>query len=68
VLGDEHTREQTLEGLRSAHGYLQGAIASELKLRRTPSLVFEYDETVERAARLTELMQRGPDLEDGADA
>jgi ribosome-binding factor A len=68
VLGDERTRERTLEGLRSAHGYLQEAIADELTLKRTPSLVFEYDETVERAARLTELMQRGPDREYGADA
>lgn len=68
VLGDEHAREQTLEGLRSAHGYLQSAVASELKFKRTPSLVFEYDETVERAARLTELMQRGPDRVDDPDA
>jgi ribosome-binding factor A len=67
VLGDQRAREQTLDGLRSAHGYLQGAIASELTLKRTPSLVFEYDETVARAARLTELMQRGPDREDGPD-
>ena len=68
VLGDQRAREQTLEGLRSAHGYLQGVLASELTLKRTPSLAFEYDETVDRAARLTELMQRGPDLEDGPDA
>jgi ribosome-binding factor A len=64
VLGDEHARVQTLEGLRSAHGVLQGAIASQLSLKRTPTLVFEYDETVERAARLTELLQHGPDQED----
>lgn len=63
VLGDERERTETLEGLRSAHGYLQGAIAAQLNLKRTPTLVFEYDETVERAARLTELMQQGPDRE-----
>lgn len=68
VLGDQRTRELTLDGLRSAHGYLQAAIASQLTLKRTPTLVFEYDETVERAARLTELMQRGPDREGGPGA
>ena len=68
VLGDEHERAATLDGLRSAHGYLQGAIAGQLALKHTPTLVFEYDETVDRAARLTKLMQRGPDQEVGSDA
>jgi ribosome-binding factor A len=68
VLGDEHERAATLDGLRSAHGYLQGVIAAQLAFKHTPALVFEYDETVERAARLTELMQRGPDQEVGSDA
>ena len=68
VLGDEQERLQTLEGLRSAHGFLQGVIASQLNLKHTPSLVFEYDETVARAARLTELMEHGPDRENGQDA
>jgi ribosome-binding factor A len=67
VLGDEPTRAESLEGLRSAHGFLQGVVASELTLKRTPTLVFEYDETVDRAARLSELIDRGPDLERRAD-
>jgi ribosome-binding factor A len=64
VLGSERERVDTLDGRRSAHGYLQGVIGSQLKLKRTPALVFEYDETVERAARLSELMQQGPDRQD----
>ena len=32
----EAERDSTLEGLRSAHGYLQGRVASELHLKRTP--------------------------------
>jgi ribosome-binding factor A len=68
VLGDETARAATLEGLRSAHGFLQGVLASELTLKRTPALVFEYDETVARAARLTELMERGPDVDGESDA
>jgi ribosome-binding factor A len=63
VLGDEPSRAATLEGLQSAHGFLQGVIARKMKLKHTPTLVFEYDETVQRAARLTELMDRGPDGE-----
>jgi ribosome-binding factor A len=49
-------REQTLDGLRSAHGYLQGRVASELRLKRTPTLQFDYDETTDRALRVDELL------------
>ena len=51
-------REASLEGLRSAHGFLQARVASELRLKRTPTLTFEYDDTSERAQRLSELIDR----------
>src|ERR1700722_16887502 len=46
VLGNEPERAASLEGLRSAHGYLQGRLGSELTLKHTPTLTFEYDDTV----------------------
>jgi len=49
-------REASLEGLRSAHGFLQGRIASELRLKRTPALEFIYDGTTDRALRVDELL------------
>jgi ribosome-binding factor A len=49
-------REATLAGLRSANGYLQGRVASELHLKRTPALEFVYDETTDRAMRVDELI------------
>lgn len=49
-------RELTLEGLSSAHGYLQGRIAQELKLKRTPALEFTYDQTTDRAMRVEALL------------
>ena len=57
VLGDDGghptpQREDTLDGLRSAHGYLQGRLASELRLKRTPTLEFAYDDTTDRALRV----------------
>ncbi len=57
VLGDDlGQREATLEGLRSAHGYLQRRIASQLHLKRTPTLAFLYDDTTDRAMRVEELL------------
>jgi ribosome-binding factor A len=56
VLGDEPDREATLAGLRSAHGYMQRRVASELRLKRTPTLDFIYDDTTDRAMRLEALL------------
>jgi ribosome-binding factor A len=57
VLGDEADRSASLEGLRSGHGVLQRALASELRLKHTPTLTFEYDESVERGMRITKLIK-----------
>lgn len=67
ILGDEETRAASLEGLRSAHGFLQGAIASQLALKHTPALTFHYDESVDRGMRITELLHEHahPGDEDG---
>ena len=56
VLGDEPTRAASLEGLRSAHGFLQSRVASELTLKHTPTLSFEYDESVDRGMRISRLL------------
>jgi ribosome-binding factor A len=60
VLGDEATRAESLAGLRSAHGYLQGTLAAQLKLKHTPALTFEYDESVDRGMRISRLLQEEP--------
>ena len=56
VLGDAAEREASLDGLRSAHGYLQRRLAAELTLKHTPTLGFEYDESVDHGMRITELL------------
>jgi len=56
VLGSEQERGETLEGLRSSHGVLQAKIAAETRMKRTPTLSFHYDETVERGVRISRLL------------
>ena len=60
VLGDDSEREGSLTGLRSAHGFLQRRLASELTLKHTPALTFEYDDTVDRGMRISQLLDEGP--------
>jgi ribosome-binding factor A len=57
TIGEHEVRDNTLAGLSSAHGYLQGRIARELKLKRTPTLEFSYDDTTDRAMRLDALIE-----------
>jgi ribosome-binding factor A len=61
VLGDQQARAASLEGLRSAHGFLQRRVAAELTIKHTPALSFEYDESVDRGMRISELLREpGP--------
>ena len=56
VLGPEKRRTSSMRALDRAHGVLQGRVARELHLKRTPQLSFHYDETVDRAMRLNEIL------------
>ncbi len=58
VLGGEAEREATLAGLRSSHGVLQARIAHEMRIKRTPTLSFHYDETPERGVRMSRLLDQ----------
>jgi ribosome-binding factor A len=57
VLGSDKKRAATLRGLESARGVLQAKINRELSLRRTPTLAFAYDDSVERGVRMTKLIE-----------
>ena len=68
VLGDEPARAASIDGLRSAHGFLQGRLAVELTLKHTPTLSFEYDDTVDRGMRISHLLDElGRDRERDGD-
>jgi ribosome-binding factor A len=56
VLGDDAQRERSLAGLQSAHGILQRRVNAELRMKRTPTLAFVYDDTTDRAMRMEELL------------
>lgn len=57
IMGDAAQREESLRGLHSAEGFLQGVINDELQLKRTPALEFVYDESVDRGFRINEVIR-----------
>jgi len=57
VLGTDEEKEETLEALEASRKVLQKAIGSQLTMKRTPKLSFHYDDSAERAARLTRMLE-----------
>jgi ribosome-binding factor A len=56
VLGTNDEKAATMAGLQSAHGILQRRVGAELRMKRTPTLEFVYDDTTDRAMRVEELL------------
>jgi ribosome-binding factor A len=56
VLGGVKKRTASLRGLEAAHGVLQARLAAELRMKRTPTLTFEYDPSVDRGVRMSQLI------------
>ena len=45
-----------MAALESARGVVQGRLARELRMKRTPHVTFEYDPSVERGVHMTKLI------------
>lgn len=54
--GERHSPDEVLAGLARASGFLRGEVGRRLALRHAPRLVFQFDESLERADRLTRLI------------
>ena len=81
VYGKQAEKDATLEGLRAARPYLQRLISDELHLKRTPTLEFVYDATIDQGMRIQAILKSSgagelaagganrfrptPDVEDG---
>ncbi|TDL35010.1 30S ribosome-binding factor RbfA [Jeotgalibacillus sp. S-D1] len=57
VLGDEEQRENTLRGLSKAKGFIRSEIGQRIRLRKTPELLFEFDESIETGNRIETLIR-----------
>lgn len=56
VLGSAEDKENTLQGLKAAEGFLRKHLANTLNLRNTPNLKFILDESQEYGARMSKLI------------
>lgn len=72
VLGNEDAAKATIEGLKSAEGYVRRELARRINLRNTPELKFILDQSIEHGVTMSKLIdevtkdlhqEEGPDGE-----
>lgn len=67
MLGPAEERERVLEGLRSATGFIRSQLAPRLDVREVPELRFEIDTSLDKGARVDDILrrlERGETIED----
>ena len=58
VMGEEAEKMATVEALRRASGFIRARVGDDVTLKRMPELHFEIDRSLERAARIEELLHQ----------
>ncbi len=68
VMGSETERTETFEGLKSTAHHLRSRVGRALRLQFAPEIVFKFDESVARAARIETLLAsiKTPPIPDAA--
>lgn len=56
VLADEDKKDEVMEGLNVAGGYIRREIARRINLRNTPELIFKLDNSIEYSAKMFKMI------------
>lgn len=56
VLGNQEESKATIQGLRSAEGFIRRMLAKNLNLRNTPELTFVLDESIAYGVAMSKLI------------
>ena len=58
ILGDGKEKEETLEGLESAKGYIRMEIGNNIDLRYVPEPIFHLDNSIEHGIYISKLIEK----------
>lgn len=64
ILGDEKTRQESMDGLERAKGFLRGELGHRLQLRYTPEIQFRLDKSLDHAMKIRGLLNQIKSAED----
>lgn len=57
IYGTELAKARTLEGIKSAEGFIRRRIANKIYLRYVPELTFKLDESIEYGVHISKILQ-----------
>jgi len=58
IYGEDADKQNVLEGLKAASGYLRGELGRRLQMRRAPEVVFQLDRGIEKGTSVLNLLNR----------
>ena len=58
VYGNEEEKKKAMEGLKNAAGFIRREIGQRIKLRYTPELLFEKDDSIEKGIYMSSLINK----------
>ncbi|MET7041146.1 30S ribosome-binding factor RbfA [Clostridium botulinum] len=56
IFGNEKTKEESLQALKSSVGFIRKEVGRRVKLRNTPEVIIEVDNSIERGMHIDELL------------
>lgn len=57
ILGDEEQKDNTFKGLEKAKGFIRSEIGQRIRLRKTPELFFEMDESISYGNKIESILK-----------
>ena len=57
VLGDKEAQDATIQGLKSAEGYIRRELAGTLNMRNTPQITFILDQSIEYGVNMSKKIE-----------
>jgi len=58
ILGDDEEKEETMEGLTRAGGFIRREIGKKIKARYTPEVIFKLDNSIERGIHMYNIITK----------
>lgn len=58
IYGTDEAKAETMEGLKSATGFVRSELGARVRLRRTPEVIFIEDRSIERGTKVLSLLNQ----------
>lgn len=58
IFGNKEEQDSTMEGLECSSGFIRSEIGKRIKIRFTPEISFQIDDSLERGSRVTSLIDK----------